>query len=132
MTSLKAQTSTRQIVFLLDEVDELLAFDAQSKAAGQLFRTFRAMSHQGFCRFVFSGSRTLYRHLHNPQSPFFNFCEDMVLKTLEEKSIAEIVSKPMHVIAAMVADELPCRGTIPEPGRCNFQLFSARKLLVRQ
>src|SRR5215469_8671547 len=102
---LKIRVPARQVVFLLDEVDALLAFDAESKPVGQLFRTFRALSHEGLCRFVFSGSRTLYRHLHNPHSPFFNFCEDIALKPLEQKSIAEIVSKPMHQLGIELPDE---------------------------
>jgi len=104
-TALKEEASPRQVVFLLDEVDELLAFDAQFKPSGQLFKTFRALSHEGICRFVFSGSRTLYRHLHNPQSPFFNFCEDITLRPLEEKSVAEIVSKPMHQLGIELPEE---------------------------
>jgi hypothetical protein len=105
VTELKAKSPARQVVFLLDEVDELLAFDTQAKTRGQLFKTFRALSHEGACRFVFSGSRTLYRHLHNPKSPFFNFCEDITLKLLEERSTAEIVSKPMHQLGIELHDE---------------------------
>lgn len=102
---LRLKNLERKVVFLLDEVDELLAFDAQSKTESQLFRTFRALSHEGVCKFVFSGSRTLYRHLHNPQSPFFNFCEDMTLRPLEPRSIAEIVSKPMHQLGIELPEE---------------------------
>jgi predicted Ser/Thr protein kinase len=105
VTKLKMRDSARQVVFVLDEVDALLTFDAESKPSGQLFRTFRALSHEGLCRFVFSGSRTLYRHLHNPHSPFFNFCEDIILKPLEQKSVAEIVSKPMHQLGIELPDE---------------------------
>jgi len=105
VTNLKRQSPGRQVVFVLDEMDELLAFDARSKPPGQLFKTFRALSHEGLCHFVFSGSRTLYRHLHNPQSPFFNFCEDVALKPLEERSIAEIVSKPMHQLGIELPEE---------------------------
>jgi predicted Ser/Thr protein kinase len=105
VTTLKMRASPRQVVFVLDEVDALLAFDAESNPSGQLFRTFRALSHEGLCRFVFSGSRTLYRHLHNPHSPFFNFCEDIILKPLEQKSVAEIVSKPMHQLGIELPDE---------------------------
>jgi len=102
---LKIRAPARQVVFLLDEVDALLAFDAESKRDGKLFKTFRTLSHEGLCRFVFSGSRTLYRHLHDPHSPFFNFCEDIVLKPLEQKSIVEIVSKPMHQMGIELPEE---------------------------
>lgn len=102
---LKVQSPTRQLVFLLDEVDELLTYDAESEPSSQLFKTFRALSQEKACRFVFSGSRTIYRHLHNPKSPFFNFCEDIILKPLCERSIAEIVSKPMHQLGIELPDE---------------------------
>jgi hypothetical protein len=103
--NLKTQDPARQVVFLLDEIDELLAFDFRSKPTGQLFKTFRALSHESVCRFVFSGGRTLFRHLHTAQSPFFNFCEDTVLKPLEQRSIAEIVSKPMHQLGIELPEE---------------------------
>jgi hypothetical protein len=103
--NLKKESPQRQLVFLLDEVDELLAFDAQSTPPGKLFKTFRGLSNERNCRFVFSGSRTLYQHLHNPYSPFFNFCEAMVLKPLEEKSIAEIVSNPMRQLGIELPEE---------------------------
>jgi hypothetical protein len=105
LSKLKAEVAGRQVVLILDEVDELLAFDAGAKPAGQLFRTFRALSQEGVCRFVFSGSRTLYRHLHDPQSPFFNFCEDLILKPLEQKSVVEIVTKPMHQLGIELPEE---------------------------
>ena len=103
--TLKEEAPTRQVVFLLDEVDELLAFDAQSKPAGQLFKVFRSLSQEGTCRFVFSGGRTLYRHLHDAKSPFFNFCKDIVLGPLAEKSVAEIISKPMHQLGIELSEE---------------------------
>ena len=93
------QPSTLTVV-LLDEVDELLSFDARQTPPGKLFKAFRAASQEGACRFVFSGSRTLYRHLRDPQSPFFNFCESTLLKRLEKKSVAEIVSKPMRQLGS--------------------------------
>jgi serine/threonine protein kinase len=84
------------VVFLLDEIDELLNFDAERRSGGSLFKSFRAASQEGLCRFVFSGSRTLHRHLRDPHSPFFNFCEAIALGRLEEKSIVEIVCQPMQ------------------------------------
>jgi hypothetical protein len=105
LKKVRAEAPARQLVLLLDEVDELLAFDAQSQPAGRLFKTFRSLSQQGVCRFVFSGSRTLYRHRHDPQSPFFNFCEDIILKPLEQGSIAEIVRRPMQQMGFELPEE---------------------------
>jgi hypothetical protein len=104
-TALRKEDPAKHLVFLMDEIDELLVFDGAASPVGQLFKTFRALSHEGTCRFVFSGSRTLYTHLHNPQSPFFNFCEDMILKPLEKKSVAEIISKPMRQLAIDLPEE---------------------------
>ena len=95
----------RQVVFLLDEVDEVLASDAQDRFDGQLFKTFRALVHEKRSSFVFSGSRTLYAALHDAKSPFFNFCQDIALKPLAEKSVAEIVSKPMHQLGVRLPNE---------------------------
>lgn len=92
-------------VFLFDEIDELLAFDADRKPPAQLFKAFRAASHEDRCRFVFSGSRTLHRHLRDPASPFFNFCEATELGPLQKKSIAEIVRKPMQQLGVELIDE---------------------------
>jgi hypothetical protein len=103
--SLKARGAKERLVFLLDEVDELLASDAALSPAGRLFKTFRSLSHEDACRFVFSGSRTLHQHLRNPQSPFFNFCQDLPLRPLEEKSITEIVVKPMRQLGIELPDE---------------------------
>jgi hypothetical protein len=94
--ALRAENASQVVVFLLDEIDELLEFDADRHPRGALFKAFRAASQEGVCRFVFTGSRTLYRHLRDAQSPFFNFCEPITLGRLEEKSIAEIVRKPMQ------------------------------------
>jgi len=102
---LKAESAPKQLVFLLDEIDDLLASDVQPENRLQLFKCFRSLSHEGICRFVFSGGRTLYQHLHNPQSPFFNFCKELVLGPLAEKSVAEIVSKPMHQLGIELPDE---------------------------
>jgi hypothetical protein len=104
LSALQAQHPRKQIVFLFDEVDQLLTYDAHERQ-GRLFRAFRALSHEGACHFVFSGSRTLYQHLHDPLSPFFNFCQEMPLKPLEEKSVTEIIRKPMRQLGIELPQE---------------------------
>ena len=102
---LRETNSPRQVVFLLDEIDELLAFDAERHPAGQLFKALRAASQEGICRFVFSGSRTLHGHLRDSRSPFFNFCEAIALGRLDEQSVSEIVRKPMHQLGMDIPEE---------------------------
>jgi hypothetical protein len=102
---LNADNGAKRSVFLVDEVDALLGFDAVARPAEQLFKTFRALAHERTCSFVFSGSKTLHRHLHDAGSPFFNFCRDLSLRPLSEKSVAEVVSKPMRQLGIELVDE---------------------------
>jgi hypothetical protein len=97
--------SAKRLVFLLDEIDELLAREAEVPDGARLFKTFRGLSHEGTCRFVFSGSRTLHSHLHDSRSPFFNFCDSLILRPLDEKSVTEIVTKPMRQLGIDIAEE---------------------------
>jgi FHA domain len=105
VTAIARQHTGKTVVFLLDEVDELIAFDARSQTPGRLFKTLRALSHEQISHFVFSGGRTLHDALHNPHSPFFNFCEDVRLSPLSRHNVAEIVLKPMHQLSITLADE---------------------------
>lgn len=102
---LASSNSAKRSIFLVDEVDALLDFDAAAPPTEQLFKTFRALAHERTCSFVFSGSKTLHHHLHDAKSPFFNFCRDLSLRPLSEKSVAEIVSKPMRQLGIELVDE---------------------------
>lgn len=116
---LKAATPNQQLVFLFDEVDELLAFDAGLTPASRLFKTFRTLSHEDVCRFVFSGSRILRHYQRDPQSPLFNFCQDLPLRPLDERSVAEIVSKPMQQLGIELLDEGSLIGHIIQVSSCH-------------
>jgi hypothetical protein len=105
LAGLRARFGSRQLVFLLDEVDELLAIDAGATPPAQLFKIFRSLSHEGSCHFAVSGGRTLFSQLRNPASPLFNFCHQVVLGTLEERSVAEIVSKPLTQLGVELPEE---------------------------
>lgn len=105
VTAIARQHTGKTVVFLLDEVDELVAFDARSQTPGRLFKTLRALSHEQISHFVFSGGRTLHDALHDPHSPFFNFCEDVRLSPLSRHNVAEIVLKPMRQLSIALADE---------------------------
>lgn len=96
---------TRRLAFLMDEIDGLIDFDSKSTKPGQLFKTFRSLSHEGACSFLFSGSRILFEHLHDANSPFFNFCQDTILRPLDEGSVNEIVVRPMRQLGIDLVDE---------------------------
>jgi hypothetical protein len=105
LTRLAGQHEGKTSIFLLDEVDELVAFDARGEAPRRLFKTLRALSHEQIGYFVFSGGRTLHEALHDPHSPFFNFCDDLLLYPLDRRSVAEIVVGPMRQLSIAMDGE---------------------------
>jgi tetratricopeptide (TPR) repeat protein len=82
------------IIVLLDEVDDLLQYDVEQQGE-RLFKEFRSLSQEGYCNFIFCGGKTLYERIHNPDSPFFNFCHNVVLRFLSRESAARIIIQPM-------------------------------------
>ena len=86
----------RTIVFLMDEMDALLRFDTHQDEL--LFKTFRALSEEGKCRFVFSGERILHGQLHDLASPMLNFCDALPLRYLDPANARRIVTEPMEMM----------------------------------
>jgi serine/threonine protein kinase len=124
VAKLRAREHGRTIVLLVDEVDALLDNDLGGGRQGTLFRVFRAAAHEGSCRFVFSGSRVLYRHLHDATSPFFNFAEQILLRPIEERAVEEIVEKPMKQLGIELV-------RAPELVMCVIEATSCHPNLVQ-
>jgi photosystem II stability/assembly factor-like uncharacterized protein len=103
VASLKQEAGGKLVVMLLDEVDNLLAYDVGREEP--LFKVFRSLSQEGYCRFVFCGGKSLYRRIHHPDSPFFNFCKDIILGHLDEKSAVEIITRPMGGMGIELQDK---------------------------
>ena len=133
LTHIAKQYPGRVTVFLLDEVDELISFDATSRARGRLFKTLRALSHEQLGYFIFSGGRTLHDALHDPHSPFFNFCDDICLYPLSRPSVAEIITKPMRQLSIELADEEAVIGRIfaITSGHPNLVQYLCHRLVSR-
>jgi hypothetical protein len=96
VAKLREDAAGQRLILLLDEVDEILDHDMNASPPGRLFKTLRALAHEGATRIIFSGCRALHRHLHDSNSPFFNFCEEVTLRPLDDKSVIEVVTKPME------------------------------------
>jgi hypothetical protein len=105
VSAMATDGTSRRVIFVLDEIDELLAHTSHEVEGQRLWKTFRSLSHEGMCRFVFSGSRTVFFCLRDPRSPFFNFCESIILRPLDDKSVAEIVTRPMRQLGIEIQDE---------------------------
>ncbi|MGK7875346.1 MAG: ATP-binding protein [Xenococcaceae cyanobacterium] len=103
--NLKQRNDYREIIFIFDEVDELLAYDLDTKE--RLFKTFRnlSQSENDNVHFIFSGTTTLVKRMLNPDSPLFNFCQGIKIKLLEEKSARDLVTIPMGNIGVKFENE---------------------------
>src|SRR5207253_333476 len=84
--------SGRTPVFLLDETDQLLRWDASHDTAvpEAFVRACRTLSQQGVAQFVFSGERVISQKLWDAQSPHWNFCRPLMLRQLERDAAEEL------------------------------------------
>jgi hypothetical protein len=83
----------RMPVLLIDEVDDLLAFDADR--GYPLSNGWRMLSFNKDCGFVFAGSRVLTRAMRDADSPFFNFPREIRVGFLQPDTARAMVSGPM-------------------------------------
>lgn len=94
---LKRRYPKRHLIFLLDEVDRLLRYDIrQRRNREQLFRTFRALSNEKYCQFIFSGERFLVRTVEDSHAAFFNFAYGIYLKCLDQDTVKQLVTEPFR------------------------------------
>lgn len=102
--NLQREAGGKRIAILIDEVDAILNYDV--KNGGQLFETFRSLSEERRCNFVFCGGKTLYQHINHPESPLLNFCRVITLGELDRESATEIIVHPMREKKVQIEDEV--------------------------
>ncbi|MBZ0309040.1 MAG: AAA family ATPase, partial [Anaerolineae bacterium] len=95
---LSKQTPEKTPVFLLDEVDRLLKTDQGTGHDEPLFRTFRSLSNERRCQFVFSGEKLLLQSVSNSRSALFNFPEMVKLELLQPKEVRRLVTEPFEML----------------------------------
>lgn len=95
---LRKRSHPKQVVLLFDEVDRLLEFDRdRSKGNSEiLFRTFRSLSQEGACRYVFSGEKWLMAAMSDSYSGLFNFAKEVRLKPLPKPVVHQLVAQPFQ------------------------------------
>jgi hypothetical protein len=86
----------KKIIFIFDEVDQMLEFDKKNDF--KLMRLFRTMSQQNYCRFIFAGFKELYRSKRKIENPMYNFCEEIILYSLDKDASLDLITKPMESI----------------------------------
>jgi len=118
-----ALSGDKPLVILLDETDKLIEPDRQ--ADYPLFNTLRAMANAGRCRFVLSGEQALRNELTNPNSPLYNFANEMLVGRLDFRAVEELVTRPMEQLEIELTDE-------PEMVQCIWDLTSGHPNVVQR
>lgn len=101
------QKRHKNIVFLLDEIDQLLNWDTsheKDQVPEAFFKACRTISQNGEAQFVFSGERTISEKLWDPHSPHWNFCKPLQLRQLDKNSTQELILKPLHSLQIQTDD----------------------------
>ena len=103
VTEIKQEHRNKHIVFIFDEVDDLLKYDVEH--GEKLFHVFRSLSQREFARFLFVGTTTLINRIHHPDSPLFNFGEELPMGMLDEKAARALITKPMQLLQVEYENE---------------------------
>ena len=93
----------KPIVLLLDEVDRLILQDRASD--WRLFKTLRAVSNSGRIQIVLSGERVLRDVFGDPNAPFFNLANKVLLGSLDYEAAEELVTRPMEQLEIEFEDK---------------------------
>jgi hypothetical protein len=105
MVSTLKKRNGKSIIFLLDEIDQLLTWDmthGREQVSEPFFRTCRTISQSGEAQFVFSGERTIAEKMWDPHSPHWNFCKKLLLRQLEKQAAQELMIKPLLSLQVQV------------------------------
>lgn len=96
------------VVFLLDEIDQLLDWDknhSDNEVPEGFFRACRSLSQEAIAQFVFTGERTIAHKLWDPQSPHWNFCQPMMLRQLDEAAARQLILSPLKGLQIVIERE---------------------------
>lgn len=100
--------SLSQVVILLDEIDQLLVWDAahtEDVVPEAFFRACRSISQEGLAQFVFSGERSIANKLSDPHSPHWNFTRPIPLRQLERDAATQLLMNPLKSLNIQISDQ---------------------------
>ena len=92
----KLSREGKKIIFVFDEVDILVQFDRKHEY--RLLHTFRTMSQNTCCQFIFAGFKELYHRKREIENPLYNFCKEIILTPLDRKAALDLITRPMDSI----------------------------------
>lgn len=93
----------KKLIFIFDEVDSLIHYD--KKNAYQLVETFRALSSEGYSRFIIAGFTELFHYKRSIDSPLYNFGDEIKLGPLDDEAALNLITEPMENIGISYHNE---------------------------
>jgi hypothetical protein len=100
---IQSPPTDKPLALLLDEVDKLIPVDRSN--GWVFFNTLRSMANTGQAQSVLSGERTLRDALRDPESPLFNFANEILIGPLDYRAVEELVTRPMKQLEVELIDE---------------------------
>jgi hypothetical protein len=93
----------KRITFFLDEVDGLLEIDIAN--GWQLFNKLRAAHAEGYCRFIITGYRVVFRETLNLESPVYHFMEPIRIHELDHDSAVALITQPIRDMGILFEEQ---------------------------
>jgi hypothetical protein len=97
-----ARASKGKIIFLLDEIDNLVIMQ---RGTWELFRMLRASANKGACQYVMAGYREAMREQYLLDSPFYNFAQEVRLNEFTRRQAQDLILIPMENLRVRIKDK---------------------------
>lgn len=97
-----ARASRGKIIFLLDEIDNLVIMQ---RGTWELFRMLRASANKGACQYIMAGYREAMREQYLLDSPFYNFAQEVRLNEFTRRQAQELILIPMENLRVRIKNK---------------------------
>jgi len=97
-----SKISKSKIIFLLDEVDNLMIMQ---RGDWELFRMLRASANKGACQYIMAGFREAMQEQYSLDSPFYNFAQEIRLNEFTRQQARELIVTPMENLRVRFRNE---------------------------
>lgn len=123
-----ARRHKSKIIFLLDELDELLNIQRNDWS---LIKMLRASSNKGVCQYIYAGFREAMREQYNLESPLYNFAKPIELEEFTRQQAQDLIVTPMENLRVRFDNRTEVVGRIYEEtaGHPNLIQYYCQVLL---
>jgi hypothetical protein len=97
-----SRAHTSKIIFLLDEIDNLVLMQ---RGSWELFRMLRASANKGACQYIMAGFREAMREQYLLDSPFYNFAQEIRLSEFTRKQAHDLILTPMENLRVRIRNQ---------------------------